>query len=416
VQGLAGKVSEMDPAELLTLAAISYRGCEFNLSNAHSRKIVYDEMTRCLHVLSAVRDKWEIVWGPAGHNPGKFDLDDSAMYVARRTHNSTDIAIVIRGTNVFSLGDWLTNLRIDPMQWKYGQAEPDTIISHSTAYGLTLLQQLKAEQVPPTDAGQTAEEIEDAALISDKAAIAYAFLERILAGHEPDNIASLIENFSTVIRNLVEADDVLAKRESSALNGLISTQPSPPKATSLMVFLRNYMSTLAAPLKIWVVGHSKGGALAPAVALWLAESRHANADNWDPDNRAALHLATFAAPTPGNGNFAMRINQGVASTYRLANPYDIVPHVWNPYEVAEIPHLYGSKLVVLKPAVDLLIPWLQRHCYQHECPAEAWPPELLTERPLLTQIGINHLDIYLQKLGIYDAEVNTLALFKAIGS
>src|SRR5689334_8418513 len=74
---------QMDPAEMLTLAAITYRGCEFNLSNAHSRKIVYDEVARCLNIFGATRGKWELAWGPAGYRPGITGADISAMYAVR---------------------------------------------------------------------------------------------------------------------------------------------------------------------------------------------------------------------------------------------------------------------------------------------------------------------------------------------
>jgi hypothetical protein len=36
------------------------------------------------------------------------------------------------------------------------------------------------------------------------------------------------------------------------------------------------------------------------------------------------------------------------------------------------------------------------------------------ERPLLAQIAVNHLDAHLQKLGIYDGQLNTLAVFAPI--
>jgi hypothetical protein len=60
----------MDPAEAFTLAAITYRGCELNLSNPHSQRIVHDEITRCLGSFSRVQGNWELVWGPAGYCSG----------------------------------------------------------------------------------------------------------------------------------------------------------------------------------------------------------------------------------------------------------------------------------------------------------------------------------------------------------
>ena len=84
----------MDPAEALTLAAITYRGCEFNLSNPDARNAVRDEIARCLQTFSKVEDKWELVWGPAGYCSTGNGLDDSAMYVVRRKGDSSTLAIV----------------------------------------------------------------------------------------------------------------------------------------------------------------------------------------------------------------------------------------------------------------------------------------------------------------------------------
>jgi Lipase (class 3) len=406
-------VNDMDPTELLTLAAISYRGCEFNLSNPHGRKIVYDEISRCLREFPSVRDKFQIAWGPAGYNPGRLDLDDSAMYVVldKRTF---DLAIIIRGTNFFSLGDWLTNLRIDPEHWESGGAGSGATITHSTAYGLKILQQLKAEPGPPSDTGQSVKEIEDAAALAAKAVFVYQLLEAIFRGVHHEDLAGLVATVKTLIENIVEARQDFAQQEAVAFGEAAASQPAAPAATTLIEFLKNYVGSANAPVKVWVVGHSKGGALAPALALWLAESRGANTGNWDPRNRATLHLATFADPTPGNGNFAERVQHAMASTYRLANPYDIAPHVWAAGEAARIPTLYGIKLLALEPLASLLVLRLRRYGYEHESSAESWPRPSLVERPLLTQIAVNHLDAYLQKLGIYDGQLNTLAVFAPI--
>jgi hypothetical protein len=406
-------VSDMDPTELLTLAALSYRGCEFNLSNPHGRKIVYDEINRCLREFPGVRDKFQIAWGPAGYNPESLDLDDSAMYVVLDKRTS-DLAIIIRGTNFFSLGDWLTNLRIDPEQWESGGAGSGVTITHSTAYGLKILQQLKGEPGPPSDTGQSAKEIADAAALAAKAALLYQLLEAIFREVHHEDPAALVATVKTLIENIMEARQGFAQQEAAAFSEAAASQPTAPAATTLVEFLKNYVGSASAPVKVWVVGHSKGGALASALALWLAEWRGANAGNWNPQNRATLHLATFADPTPGNANFAKRVQNAMATTYRLANPYDIVPHVWAADEAARIPALYGTKLLALEPLALLLVPRLRRYGYEHECSAESWPRTSLAERPLLTQIAVNHLDAYLHKLGIYDGQLNTLAVFAPI--
>jgi hypothetical protein len=110
--------------------------------------------------------------------------------VVRRINQSADLAIVIRGTNFFSLGDWLSNFPIDPMPWEYGASEPVATLTRSTAYGLRILQQLRAEPVPPRDAALTPEERADAAVLADEAAVAYQLLEKILTDHEPEDLTA----------------------------------------------------------------------------------------------------------------------------------------------------------------------------------------------------------------------------------
>ena len=136
----------MDPAVALTLAAITYRGSNLNLSDSHSRELTFKEMTRCLQTFRPVKGKWEIVWGPAGFRPGIVGLDTSAMYVARMIHAPRDVAIAIRGTNFFSITDWLSNLLIDQRPWTYGDpaAVANVKISASTAIGLHILQRLRS--------------------------------------------------------------------------------------------------------------------------------------------------------------------------------------------------------------------------------------------------------------------------------
>jgi hypothetical protein len=96
----------MNPAEMLALAAIGYRGCELNLSQPRSCKRVADEITRCLDSFTPVQGKWRLMWGPAGYRPGIAGLDTSAMYIAGSTSSPSTIAVIIRGTNFFSLQDW----------------------------------------------------------------------------------------------------------------------------------------------------------------------------------------------------------------------------------------------------------------------------------------------------------------------
>ncbi|MGH9905070.1 MAG: lipase family protein [Pyrinomonadaceae bacterium] len=55
-----------------------------------------------------------------------------------------------------------------------------------------------------------------------------------------------------------------------------------------------------APTPISVTGHSLGGALSPAVALWLSDTKA----QWDPSGRSSLACLPSAGPTSGDQAFA----------------------------------------------------------------------------------------------------------------
>jgi hypothetical protein len=362
----------MDPLELLILVAISYRGSEFNLSNAHNQKIVFDEMTRCLETFPIVAGRWKIAWGPIGYSPAPLQLDDSAVYVVHRTDDQNDLVIVIRGTNFFSFADWLSNLPIEPVPWQSAAGGPTTAITRSTANGLTILQSLTSASPPLPDVSQTEQQAADTALVAGKARLAYQGLREILTGVTGTDLAIFINQIDQTVHNLLRTALIGELIPAQARIAPMADQSvATSNATSLLKFLKRYLEVSQEPTKIWVVGHSKGGALAPALALWLAESRE-QGEGWDPNGLATLRLATFAAPTAGDRGFAQRIQAAMTSTYRLANPNDIVPYVWNAAELKKIPELYGGKLLAVRPIVEILSVWTAARNYEHESSAQTW--------------------------------------------
>lgn len=69
--------------------------------------------------------------------------------------------------------------------------------------------------------------------------------------------------------------------------------------------------------KIWVTGHSLGGALCSLYAGMLIEHGY-----------EIYGIYTFASPRPGNGAFGSKLNSRVIGPhYRVVNTGDIVPHV-----------------------------------------------------------------------------------------
>jgi hypothetical protein len=406
----------MDPAEMLTLAAITYRGCEFNLSNAHSRKIVYDEVARCLNTFGATRGKWELAWGPAGYRPGITGADISAMYAVRGigASSASNLAIVIRGTNFFSPLDWLSNLLIDTKPWEYGGAANDVKISHATWLGLRILQRLQSGPVPAPPATQTPVEQVQAAATAAQAAVVYALLKKVIQGGAPFDIVNLTqikEQIAAIARGSLAPDPDLQQAVDDA-------QRPPASTGTLLEFLKGFVANAAPPVNIYVIGHSKSGALAPVLALWLADTQGGSVsipEQWDPGSKAKLRLYSFAAPTAGNAGFAARFKRKITDYHRFANPYDLVPHVWDPNQVRQIPGLYGDQLTALRIPAELLAVALQVPAYQHEVPPEPWTGPAVPQSNFLKRAAVEHLDSYLKKLGIYDADtLSILALFAPI--
>ena len=98
-------------------------------------------------------------------------------------------------------------------------------------------------------------------------------------------------------------------------------------------------------------GHSLGGALAPVLALWLADIQRL----WDPFKRVKLASMPTAGPTAGNESFA-EYSDCKIPTSRWWNSLDVVPHAWNSGLLSEIPSLYGPEIPA-DEAVDLLVGW-----------------------------------------------------------
>ena len=407
----------MNAAEALTLAAITYRGCEFNLSNSHSRQIVYDEVARCLITFGATRGKWELAWGPAGYRPGIAGADISTMYAVRGTDvtSTSNLAIVIRGTNFFSPLDWLSNLLIDTKPWEYGGAANGVEISNCTWLGLRILQRLQSGPVPAPPATQTPVEKLQAEDTAAQAAVVYGFLKSIIEGGTSFDIATYQTQIEEKVATIAKSSFTPAPGLKQAID---DAQRPPASAGTLLEFLKGFVANAAPPVNICLIGHSKGGALAPAFALWLADTQGgavSGAEQWDPDCKANLHVYSFSAPTAGNAGFAARFKQNIPHYYRLANPYDIVTNVWDPNEVRNIPGLYGDQLTALRIPADVLALALQVPAYQHEVPSEPWTGDAVPQSNFLKRAAVEHLDSYLRKFGLYDAKaLSTLALFAPI--
>lgn len=149
-----------------------------------------------------------------------------------------------------------------------------------------------------------------------------------------------------------------AKISLGSAIGLLNLQSMKPAATlpgagtTLLDFLRTIVSE---KVHITVAGHSLGGALAPTLALWLADTAQGLVFPWDPKKNATIGAQSFAGPTAGNGAFAF--HSGVKLGTLLSpvyNTLDVVPHAWqelNTPSLSELAKIYAPDLA--PPRADL---------------------------------------------------------------
>ncbi len=153
-------------------------------------------------------------------------------------------------------------------------------------------------------------------------------------------------------------------------------------------------------LQVDIAGHSLGGALAPTLTLWLADTQ----TTWDPDSKAKLAVWGLAGPTAGNADFATYSDSRI-TTHRLHAPYDVVPRAWHASDLRSISSLYGtlappSKLE--RAAICVAIDATKPHHYAQIQPDEPPIPGTLqpSEAEFLKQVAWQHHCGYICGTGI----------------
>ena len=133
---------------------------------------------------------------------------------------------------------------------------------------------------------------------------------------------------------------------ATGLSILVTTKPStglPGAGLTLQQFL-NLKTLPATALRVETTGHSLGGALAPALALWLADHQ-GTPTGWDPNTVATVSSMPTAGATPGNLDFANYYESRLgASTRRFHNSLDPVPYGWNLETLNQLPTLYAPAI------------------------------------------------------------------------
>jgi len=156
------------------------------------------------------------------------------------------------------------------------------------------------------------------------------------------------------------------------------------------------------PCVMHFTGHSLGGLLAPAMALWLTDYLDATAR---PELAARLRLDVYgyAGPTAGNAAFADYLESRVPASARYVNPLDIAPRAWDEAAMRDLPRLYKPRIgmePVVRSLYDLCVGLSRGKGYAQPGPAIAVPSRVVPTRGnlYLLEAAYQHAVPYLDML------------------
>lgn len=368
--------------EMLCLSGITYRNFGAGGAGWIHGQDLHTTVAEGLTASRVTRNRWDLVWGPVSYRAPFSLVDDALMYVVRRREDPSRCAVVIRGTNPISVFDWIFgDLWVTvQMPWPYGSAPRTAKISVSTALGLGLLQSMHSPPPPKglarklwtaldegagsilRQAGGTLFDRISAAL--DPASIAARealapFIDALTAAQHGradrvrrDPLAAVVDSWKdslqrSTLREVVRLVNAVTERYSGlAFAALQMTTANPGPGVSLLEFLRAARDEAGGKLDVMVTGHSKGGALASTVALWLHDTQGTDvpaSEQWDPGGQATVRCHSFAGPTAGNAAFAAHSNRALSGVCtRFVNTNDLVPHAWALADVQNIAKLWDG--------------------------------------------------------------------------
>lgn len=392
----------------LTLAGLAYRGFHDLLRGTVHADLVRQALVDGLHALSPLKEEWGLVWGPVTSRSGPDAFDSAAMYVVRNRREPARYMVAIRGTNPVAASDWLFGdfWVSTTVPWPYARAADRVAVSASTALGLSKLQTMRSPRLCP-------------------AALAVNADDR--PGVSPATLASQLDGITAGWSRFVQEpsgwlEDRVVDRLRTAVNlPWMDLRPrsvvpaSDETSLDLLSFLAEEARAADTPLDVTVTGHSKGGALASTVALWLKDALDSQdlAEHWDGRRGARVAAYAFAAPTPGNTAFADRIDRVLAGDHHhLRNRNDIVTHAWQVDELERIPDLYAPRRIALAPLIPLIASKVRDLDYrQARAGTTTFAGTLDPKRSFAMEFIHQHLDAYLDELGLLDDRLNGLTLF-----
>ena len=415
---------------MLALAALTYRGI-VSRDEADLREKLVPWLPK---LDDADLGRWECVWGPAAFRGPASVFHDAMVYVARALDGDR-YAVAIRGTNPASIFDWIAgDLWVEQLQrWPYGESSehPNPEISTSSFLGLRIIQSLRAGPEPPRGLRRLFRRILRGWPGHRRgAADALQHLRRALEDIDSFDPETRLLEFernrpqpssalSAAVRSIGGPEEIgealedhLSARLLEQLLGHVARKAGRDRGTRLIDFLRSAVA--AAPsVEVNVTGHSKGGALANVVALWLADTQGEDAvDPWDPQRKATIHCYSFAGPTAGNTDFAGRHDAVLGErSHRIANALDVVPHAWEVGRLQQLSGVYEPEIATPEPLKDLVEKFaseVEEHRYSHVERERSFDRGVQASKGSFFGQAIHqHLDAYLDQASL---PLNTTSL------
>jgi hypothetical protein len=403
----------LDDKTMLALAALTYRGF-----GNHSEAAIHDALIGWLPKMeSEGLGSWKLVWGPASFRARTSLIDDAMVFVAKQNDvpapSPHRYAIAIRGTNPVSPFDWVFGDFWVSLQTDWDPlAQSSAKLSASTALGLAITQNLTFVSPPPKE--RVFERFGNAITSAFEHLASYfpkhdapgsVFdIDRIVSiaqrAHDPNDptrsqvVEEALSHFGALTNRLAHpAERILF---DAIMHGI---QNNHQAGQTLMDFLQHNVEEKAV---VAVTGHSKGGALSVATALWLDET-------WASTRKAQIECFSFAGPTAGNAAFVERFNARLGSrTHRVVNRRDVVPQAFAPEKLRSLLEFYP----LLKPAVDLVVSSVAPLGYTHVGGDLLEIESRQTSANPIQDLIYQHLDAYLSEASFQNKQDwNAEALF-----
>lgn len=433
--------------EALYFAALTYRGWARQFEDpGHASRLGNDIRTLHSSLSSTGFGSWELLWGPATHRMMRVPPDDTCVCVWRQV-DPPRLMVALRGTNPGSPLDWILGdfWAATQLPWEWDDSDAAKI-SASTALGLATVLNLRSlcpawvasdtlwpassstDSILSRAASVLLRPARDVMLVAEalgtlirpkQQRLQAAVTAMKQGGFSIQSLRSTWEDH--VHRDAAQlCRDAIARSKREGATALVELLDGldtrgTDGSQSLIQFL--HRATAGGAVEVVVTGHSKAGAVAVALATWLAQTRgpHApDAVRWDPARNATVVCRAFAGPTPGNASFGSVVAEALPDRCtRVFNPLDLVPHAWRPDDIRKISKLYASDIEAppgLSALGELVASSMEDLQYAHAGTAHPLKTKLGPFRHFPLQAVHQHLDAYLQALGL--TELSAELLFK----